>query len=87
MLKLNGRPLQLKQEPGAVRKVIALLDKSPEDEVFLTADVIQKSGVSSTSLSTAVRTGSLNNHSALVGKHRYWGNPRAIAELVKQAGL
>lgn len=81
MLKLNGKPFQLHPTPPSVLKLTAALDKCPADELYLSAD-LAKLGVSANSVGTYSNL--IPTYTCIVGKLRYYGNPKAIAELRKQ---
>lgn len=91
LLKCNGKPLELNAPSLPLSNLKALLDKGKHDEVFIGEDIAQRIGIKPKTLralageysrsmpgySTKVRNG--RGHII-----RYWGHPKAIAELERQ---
>lgn len=85
-LKLNGKPLQLRPASPTVQKLKAFLDKSPADELLTNSELGVRIHTHRSTIKTSSVFGNslLRGYSAKVGPIRYWGNPKAIAELRKQ---
>lgn len=85
-LKLNGRPFDLHPARPTEAKIKALLDKAPADEILTTADLSCRLNSSRLTLrrNSAEYGAGLPAYTATVGHNRYWGNPKAIAELLRQ---
>jgi hypothetical protein len=84
-LKLNGKPLELRPARPTETQISNFLDNAPADELYLAQDLAKKAHVGSSSLTPSSWCGDLlRRYSARIGKLRYWGNPKAIAELLKQ---
>lgn len=85
MLKLNGKPLELRETPPTVVKLAAFLSKSPADEVFTIQTLCAKVSAPARTVRENQRHKLLAPHSLLVGRIRYWGSVKAIAELRRMA--
>jgi hypothetical protein len=87
-LKLNGKPFDLRPLTPTLEKMRGLLDSSPADELFDTLQLSKLVGKSVKSLRSdnATFVDPLPEYTARVGTKRYWGNPKAIAELRRQTG-
>ena len=79
-LKLNGKAFDLNTPSPTETKLKAFLDKAPADEIYTVSELCRRAGIGSSTLGR-YRTA---EYSAIVGKSRYWGNPKAIAELLRQ---
>lgn len=80
-LKLDGKVLDLNPASQAETRLKLSLDKAASDELFTTAEVARRADIG---MSTLQRAGVLPDYTAIVGHKRYWGNPKAIAELLRQ---
>lgn len=90
-LKLNGKPLELNPPSRSMLDLKATLDKSKPDEIFTSRELAPRIGLKAKTLadrateylhsipgySITVRNGAGHNI-------RYWGHPKAIAELKRQ---
>jgi hypothetical protein len=81
-LKLNGKPLDLTPKSSRVDALKAFLDAAPIDEIFDSATLSKIARVSSSAMHDAKER--LAIYSLLLGRNRYWGHPKAIAELKRQ---
>lgn len=81
-LKLNGKPLDLSPKSPAADKLKAYLDKAPADEVFTQEKVAKDAGIYVGALPVA--KDKLDGYSHMIGRYRYWGNPKAIKALREQ---
>ena len=84
-LKLNGKVFEKHLSPLTI-KVKAFLDKSPADEIFTIQEMALRAGVDPTSIRVCSFFGSpeLKDYNVKANTNRYWGNPKAIAELMRQ---
>lgn len=83
-LKLNGKPFDLRPLAPSIQKLLAYLDKSPQDEIFTAPELCTRAGVASDYLSQSDRLKAFDGYTATVGRQRYMGHPKAIQELQKQ---
>ena len=79
-LKLNGKAFDLNAPSPAETKLKAFLDKAPADEIYTLLEICRRAGIGSSTLGRYRPA----EYSAIVGKYRYWGNPKAIAELLRK---
>ena len=84
-LKLNGKVFEKHLSPLTI-KVKAFLDKSPADEIFTIQEMALRVGVDPTSIRYAnfYNSPTLKDYNVKANTNRYWGNPKAIAELMRQ---
>jgi hypothetical protein len=79
ILKLNGKPFDLCHPRPTEVKIRAFLDQAPADEIFK----IEGSQLNMKACGKEYAE-SLPTYTARVGGARYWGNPKAIAELLRR---
>ncbi|MGA7887643.1 MAG: hypothetical protein WCA44_18060 [Acidobacteriaceae bacterium] len=84
-LKLNGKAFDPKAAAAPAERIRALLDGAPADELFSQAELVRKLSIAQSLASGA--SAPLAAYTATAGRRRYWGNPRAIAELRRQLTL
>jgi len=82
-LKLNGKPFNLKPASPTETKLLHFLSRAPVDEIYTIPELSKKTGCARCSIE---RCEALAEFTTLLGPRRYWGNPKAIAELRRQAG-
>ena len=85
-LKLNGKSLELHSLPPSIIQIKTFLDKAPEDELFTTPELAVRLGLSYVHVRILYRNSALIPYSYSCGNRekRFWGNPRAISELMRQ---
>lgn len=85
-LKLNGKGFDLKNAGGVMMRLQAFLDAAPTDELFDSMELAQRVETDRNNLTSGsiARNPKLSAYSARIGSARYWGNPKAIAELKRQ---
>lgn len=91
-LKLNGKPLDLNPViPASILKIRGFLEKAPADELFENRDFAAKMNVAVSTLGRAAtayaeHVNGFTHSVRLYGQpqRRFWGNPKAIAELRRQ---
>lgn len=84
-LKMRGKPFEAHPMRPTVKKLLDFLNKAPVDEIFTLASVAQRSGVAfSTLRSCNSYLAGLAGFTEKVGGVRYYGHPKAIAELRRQ---
>ncbi len=82
-LKLNGqKPLDLNPKSPRIAGFKAFLDGAPIDDVFTQEWLVKNGKLSGSYFGQAKDT--LPDHTFLVGRLRYWGNPKAIKALREQ---
>jgi hypothetical protein len=84
VLKLNGKPLQLHPPTPTEVKIKGFLDKAPTDELYSSTELAKKAGVARSMVCDTGNRDQFKGYSARLGQIRYWGNPKAIIELLKQ---
>jgi hypothetical protein len=86
ILKLNGKPFDLCHPRPTEVKIRAFLDQAPADEIFTNSDLAIKIEGSQLNMKACGKeyAESLPTYTARVGGARYWGNPKAIAELLRR---
>jgi hypothetical protein len=87
-LKVNGTTFNPHPPTPTQSKLISLLDKAPVDELYTPAELARRLGCSVCTFSDYMpRPGDPHApYTAKVRHNRYWGNPKAIAELIRQVG-
>lgn len=85
-LKLDGRAFEMKRTTPTGTKIQEFLSKAPADDLFSAAQIAQEVGVSPGSIKGrgAMLAESLEPYTAIFMGKRVWGNPKAIAELLRQ---
>ena len=84
-LKIHGKLPSAFSVPPLVTKIKTFLDKLPNDEIYSGAEFQRAAKVSEW-----IRTKEITDHPILKGYSykiemvRYWGNPKAISELMRQ---
>lgn len=87
-MKLDGEPLELHPTPPSILKLIACLEKLPDNEVFSNPNVCRLSGIAPQSLAFHARDPALAAYREKGYRNmNLWGNPRAIAELRRRKAL
>lgn len=87
VLKVNGVAFSLRTVTESEKKLIDFFSRAPADDVFLPESLPRATGISRNVIDRHFRSGNLSaDFTAKVGKRRYYGNPKAIAELKRQAG-
>lgn len=91
VLKLNGKPLVLNPASPTLEALKRFLDKSSAEDLFDFWQLKEKTGVGRTFLkNTAAADPQMSPYTHIVRINgtltRFWGHPRAIAELKKQVG-
>ena len=85
-LKLNGKVFEKHLSPLTI-KVKAFLDKSPDDEIFTIQEMALRARVvdpTSVRCANFYNSPTLKDYNVKANTNRYWGNPKAIAELMRQ---
>lgn len=90
-LKLNGKPLELHPPPRPMTDLKAILDKSKPDEIFTGEELAPRIGIKAKTLRERAPEylRSIPGYSITIRNDaghtvRYWGHPKAIAELKRQ---
>jgi len=88
-LKLNGKPLRLRQPPPTIQRLCQFLDAAAADDLFSGSELAGRLKIHPQPLKTrnVWDDPALKGYSARIGGVRYWGNPAAIAELLRQSSL
>lgn len=83
-LRLRGRPFQAKPPAPATIAIVKFLDAAPSKEVFEVDQVANKTGFQIKTISSYAKSPMLADYSVRLGATRYWGNPKAIAQLKRE---
>lgn len=81
-LKLGGKPFSLTQPKPSVVVIKKFLDAAATDEIFTSQSLKDTAKVSNFD----VYVSDLAEYTQKLGRVRYWGHPKAIAELRRQVG-
>lgn len=79
MLKLNGKPFEIRPPAPSIEQIRTFLDAQPEDDLFSFSEMTARMGAGKDSLIQAGKV--LHEYTRLYKQRRYWGNPKAIVEL------
>ena len=84
-LKIHGKLPSAFSVPPLITKIKTFLDKLPNDEIYGTTELIEKMKGSEW-VKTRFTWGhpALRGYSVRLPQVRYWGNPKAISELMRQ---
>ena len=86
-LKLDGKEFSLWRTNPTHTKLKDFLDKAAVDELYTGRELARKTGVASSTVSDYAK-GFVDvfggDYTEKSGSVRYWGNPKAIAELRRQ---
>ena len=85
-LKLNGKPLVLNDASPCTKKLVSFLNSTPADELFTAQELCRKGGFSLNTVKNVGLMDEFKDLSLKAGRIRYWGSPKAIAELRRQVG-
>ncbi|HEY1502599.1 MAG TPA: hypothetical protein VGF88_23695 [Acidobacteriaceae bacterium] len=87
-LKLAGQPFDLARAVTQTVRLKTALDKTPADTIYRADELAKVSGVREKDIRQTSTFGHslLSGYSAKVGATRFWGNPKAIKELLRQVG-
>jgi hypothetical protein len=83
-LKLHGKPFELRPLTPSQAKLKTLLDTLPADEIFDAEALGKKTGMSANYVGDLLRPDIFSEYGQKVGRDKYYGNRKAIAELRKQ---
>jgi hypothetical protein len=85
-LKLNGKPYEQPLSLTTIR-VKNFLDSSPVDEIFTIQELAARAKVNPGSIryNHFFESPTLKNYNTKTPASRYWGNPKAISEFVRQS--
>jgi hypothetical protein len=84
-LKLDGKIFSPRSPTKSILKVLAVLEQLPPDELLTTKALLGRCNVARSTVDHAVDV-NFSEFSTIVGRVRYWGNPKAIKELLRQVG-
>ncbi len=85
-LKLNGKPLDLNPPLPTSERISAFLSKAPADELFRSYDIAECLKIHQSAFLNERAYRELTGFTYKVGPKRYWGHPKAIAELRRLVG-
>ncbi len=85
-LKLNGHPFDLNPHTPTETKIIQYLDNSPADELYTLGEIAKRIGKAKSTINEQLRNpdNRIGPYRTHIGNKTYWGNPNAIAELLRQ---
>lgn len=87
-LKLDGKPLSLVRTPPSLVKMSTFLKSAPTDELFSAQELARVLKLSHHGMNEMrfTQAPELVDCTFKIGNTRYWGHPKAIAELKRQVG-
>jgi hypothetical protein len=87
-LKMEGKLFSMARPKPTVVALQKFLDAAPADEIFTPSLLAPAVKINFKTLTSGDLHGApeLQPYTSRVGNYRYWGNPKAIAELRRQVG-